>query len=717
MDTQVVGPRESSGPFFEPSDLPSSPHASAISIDEANPENEDTPSSLETQQCTNASAENPSVKGEHQPAPPRMNQVTPFVIATDVFVLAVPIALLVFLFVITALHDRKAGETTYARWQNAAAILATMFPMIFASVFGRCMYEFAHWRVERGVTLGFLEQLLGCRTFGSALGTLFHLRVFRLSGILLVFLWAFSPLGAQSLLRVMTSQFVPNITDTNLQYFDTSGTTGLAKLRIVGPEPYQFSQIQLGGISSMLKTLLLLPTTMRLDAMDPWNNVKIPFLPQNFDSQRSWTPAPSQPELEAYSSIAGVPIIDVPVGNTTTFLESSYLELQCSNISTVKYTGQYAGVEQNASAIPIDLCWDANALGFGGPNEAGADNGSWCGSDQRREDSTVAWSIALNRFVDIYWLSPDEQPRRFGSGNDSATHLAEGFDSPGLLAEEDGIEAGPTRLLFQGLASSHMRNMPLNISAHCDVQQRYVESRVECRRDEGQAHHSCVVAAQRPSRQVHAPENVSQLSFPRVFHHISENLPKATQNFLGMADMGLRYLNDPFLKNIEGFDPQVMFRDIDNHKFSRRLSQLLNTYILLSSFDTGYSLEEAFMVSPIAKTRAKASQLVLVYRVSPPWMAMAITSCILLLVGGVMSVIFRHLALGPEVLGYVSTVIRDSRFMETGGRFGRLDGIEISKKLKSKRIRFGYSEMTHEEQRLMGVGLESDIQSIHEKRR
>lgn len=45
--------------------------------------------------------------------------------------------------------------------------MATVLPIVFASVVGRLMYETARWRLERGASVGSLEQLMGSRTVGG----------------------------------------------------------------------------------------------------------------------------------------------------------------------------------------------------------------------------------------------------------------------------------------------------------------------------------------------------------------------------------------------------------------------------------------------------------------------------------------------------------------------------------------------------------------------
>ena len=52
------------------------------------------------------------------------------------------------------------------------------------------MAKFAAWRLERGVSLGVLEQLMGSKTVFGTLSTQVILRTFNVAGVVLVLLWS-----------------------------------------------------------------------------------------------------------------------------------------------------------------------------------------------------------------------------------------------------------------------------------------------------------------------------------------------------------------------------------------------------------------------------------------------------------------------------------------------------------------------------------------------
>ncbi|KAF5488213.1 hypothetical protein CGCF413_v012014 [Colletotrichum fructicola] len=118
-----------------------------------------------------------------------------FTILTDCAAVLLPISSIVFTIIVWRLNGTENTAESREGWQNAITILATVFPILFASVVGRLTYEAARWKLERGTTLGALEQLIGSRTVGATLLNLLQLRSFNILSAALVAIWAFSPLG------------------------------------------------------------------------------------------------------------------------------------------------------------------------------------------------------------------------------------------------------------------------------------------------------------------------------------------------------------------------------------------------------------------------------------------------------------------------------------------------------------------------------------------
>jgi hypothetical protein len=78
-----------------------------------------------------------------------------------------------------------------------------VFPIVFASILGRATHAIMLWRLERkgGERLGVLDTLAASTSFTNSVITQFRLRSINLLGLLLIVLWALSPIGGQATLR------------------------------------------------------------------------------------------------------------------------------------------------------------------------------------------------------------------------------------------------------------------------------------------------------------------------------------------------------------------------------------------------------------------------------------------------------------------------------------------------------------------------------------
>lgn len=446
--------------------------------------------------------------------------------------------------------------------------MATVLPIVFASVVGRLMSEGARWRLERGASVGSLEQLMGSRTVGGAIVTLFQFHSWNRLTLALLALWALSPLGTQSLLRMSKLHHNLDLGATRTTYFDSSARSQLvdwASLGAGGPSS-SILKARLRAIAGLYSTLVSTPESIKLDTMDPWGNVKIPYL--HPESGSDWRDIRQDLTTDDYSSLAGVPLSDLNYDGKTTFsLESSYIQLQCSNITTSPLSepdGSYRDM------MRVDLLQSAfsDFISISGARHIyELPNGTWHGVSSSRNISSTdtTWSLGLDRFIDPLW---------FGGNNTNFTEFRKGAEGSRaedlhrliLFQDQKGIEAGPTRLLFQAKCKDSSHAPQLYFTGYCDVTQRYVESRVTCDRSTT-TRQNCSVVAQRPSQQMHAPESLTPLSFPVIFHDISQELPLAVGGDVSFqTETSLYYIKDPSLRSINGeeraFLENVTARDL-----------------------------------------------------------------------------------------------------------------------------------------------------------
>ncbi|KAH6687782.1 hypothetical protein F5X68DRAFT_206232 [Plectosphaerella plurivora] len=76
-------------------------------------------------------------------------------------------------------------------------------------------------------------------------------------------------------------------------------------------------------------------------------------------------------------------------------------------------------------------------------------------------------------------------------------------------------------------------------------------------------------------------------------------------------------------------------------------------------------------------------------RVSKTWNLICAASCLILLICGAAGVVIGHIAKGPDMLGCVTSSIRDSRYFKIPASYTTLDSMELAREMKARQIRAG----------------------------
>lgn len=572
---------------------------------------------------------------------------------------------------------------------------------------GRLMTQIAHWRLEKGIKLGTLEQFLGSKTVGGSVISIIRLRVVNLLCVAIIAGWAFSPLGSQGILRMLNTKLAPVTEPSTITYYDTDSKTRLSDWSTVSQVHSMAVENGVLVLDSMYRAVLLTSDSAKADTMDHWGNVKIPYLDSYSRSRNSndWKTVPDNNESE-FSSLVGIPVSGIAPGNTTFSLESTYVHLDCGNITKTSVTVD----DEFVATFPRLTEMNSSALCFAGgsPNGCGVrvPNGTWQGHalDDWLDQSSgrSSWKLAMDRFIDPLWSERTTKPDR---------------TYPGVFANETGVRMDKSTLLFQAsLTTDIVREAPSIFKSRCDVTQRYVESRVHCERTSPSHAQTCAVVAQRRSRRPHAPEAISQLSFPAIFRYVSGKLPLATSRTSFMPGMSLEYINDPSVGAFARPGLPALER-VPPRDLSMRLGRLINSYLMLSQPDnatvtlTG-SVARAVEMSANATVVADAETLVEEYVIDRAWAALYMASCAVLLAAAAWSAVLTHKVHVPEVLGYASTVIRDSKFMDLEPETGRLNGLDLTLQLRNQEVRYGVTQVTLRGAHLAGVGPTSEVEPV-----
>ncbi|CAH0042623.1 unnamed protein product [Clonostachys rhizophaga] len=625
----------------------------------------------------------------------RRRSLRAVVLLTDAAVLVLSLGHLTLLILLMCYHGR-AVDASYDVLQSILTTIGPIFPMVFSFI------------------------LMGSRTVGSAVATHFELRAFNMLGLWILFVWVFSPVGGQSFLRVLDVTYP--LANTSLLYMNTR-------------------QSDHGFYNSSFKDPSYISAFYSSDSgrpgpSDPWGNIKIPLLDVDSNSN-AWHDIDH--DTASYSAFVGLPIVNVSVGNSTFYLESLYLELNCDRATSHaldKNTQSFLEAETPISEIELDDARDALPLGDGGwkrtwPVTEGGTfvNGSWYGYQHARSQD-VMWNIAIDRFIDKFWLTAASE--RHSTNPNKYDYY--GFPSMGAFENETAIEAGPTYLLFQarrnvtlvtdGIYEYKIEVVSVDVQkAKCLVLQKYVESRVTCSRAPHESTADCKVVSQRPSQKPHPSENLSILSHPYVFAYLSKKLP-TTLVTSGVSDPTLWSISDqPEPHDGEGLNVPD-FTNISTSQLSRGLTKVINSYLLVNQADKDLLPRQVSSLFPLldfenreyfkywSLASAETIQFTRVFCVSWPWMTACFASCGVLAVCGIMGIILVHRGNSPEVLGFVSAIVRDSRYIKIPTDLEHMNGEDISRRLKSERLRYGYTSFESRGTPQMGIGRETEITKV-----
>ncbi|KAK4231898.1 hypothetical protein QBC38DRAFT_495163 [Podospora fimiseda] len=227
-------------------------------------------------------------------------------------------------------------------FSQGKVIIPTLFPILFAATLGRFLKLLSMYRVERGERLEVLDQLLGSTTVTNTVVTALSMLSVSYITIILILIWALSPIGGQAAGRAFS--WKPNMTETaaSFSYFSSNNTRNI---------PYR-DTARIGAISRVTNVFGGAITSSRNNSnspMDLWGNVKIPSIEaleaKDVKLNAGWYDASNLTTI-MYSSLLGVPVrrADASDSSSRFSLETSYWTLKCSKIGVgqienLRYSG------------------------------------------------------------------------------------------------------------------------------------------------------------------------------------------------------------------------------------------------------------------------------------------------------------------------------------------------------------------------------------------
>jgi len=514
--------------------------------------------------------------------------------------------------------------------------------------------------------VGLLERLMGSRTFGGTIITQIRLWHFSLIGLGLILLWLLSPIGGQAVLRILSTTSTEAVSNATVNYLNS-------RQQVYAGWPAFDSWYP--GFAGIFTACLLAPAAVKTGPKDLWGNLKIPYfstLSDIAEDSNGWKQVPQANFNPSYSSIFGIPMSGVPAGNTTFNIQSTYVELSCSNRTSAR----------------------TRSLNFFSNPELISTNGPFV-SAQNVTFQTL-WTMgylgdnvtSLTTNITIQSLDSLSNP------TDSETFL------PGLLLYQD----------FTGFQNV--------TSIYCVPTQQYVESEITCTQSSVNAPQACSVTAQRLSMLSHLPNTLTLMSYPQVFNGLSSLLPRSTQQ-LNHIDLFQNYIEQPLSNSYIQSTPWSSFStpptesrllNISLQDFGDRLGSLINAFFHGAQMNsTTYLTGEASSLPVQAATidpalmvkqlKALLPSLTIptssttsgpeTYTISIPFLTLYLFASLMIPLSAIVSLILSRLTLSRDYLGYVSSLARESRYVEFPDGGVGLDGIQRSRMCAARRVRLG----------------------------
>lgn len=488
-----------------------------------------------------------------------------------------------------------------------------------------------------------LEQLLNSQSLAGTVTWLIELRCVHAVGSVLILMWALSPLGGQSALRLLSVEDMAVKTMQQVSYASLNASYGWLWSRNV--------ETARPAMVAYYSAALLGAEGNKQEFTDIWGNPKIPIFDSLRGSDSDWRHVDAS-EATQYASLTGVRLQGLCRDcEVTMSVETSYITLDCRNV---------------AHKVLFD-----SIMNYTGTNLRGWNPNNWTAPflGNAMQINQVVWTSS-------FIATSDYIPR---SVNDTAWIL---FVVRGALPRPNVSIDIPVASIY-----------------NCSVETQRVEAETVCR--EG----SCGVRRVRPSLVdtrprkwtfLHeAPVGFNQLCqhFPWASGYPRFNVPTATDQFL-FGDVA------PYNTTDYKFPDWTTVADTAlSHRLTMALNTMHHTDLAPYSISIGDTFQPLRCTPDLAQhawdsdicyntdfTMADVSRNTKIYRTSKVWVTLLLLTSIFMLLLGAASITLQCLNTVPDILGYVSTITRDNPYVELPANASVVDGPERTRLLRDLRI-------------------------------
>jgi hypothetical protein len=218
--------------------------------------------------------------------------------------------------------------------------------------------------------------------------------------------------------------------------------------------------------------------------------------------------------------------------------------------------------------------------------------------------------------------------------------------------------------------------------SECNFTQKFVQTNVTCGTDMA----SCQPTGMRLTPPASRPSTLIPTTFTDWLTYTSADVPSLTE----------RYIYDPSPADEDELNPEKGFSLLDpkitQEVFTRRLALLVNSFWTIG-FAPMYITGNLTQFNPlqVATLHEPATGSIFydasnVYAYSPPWTGVLFVCSIILVLFGITNVIWESRTIGPNVLGFASSIVRNSRYIDAPKISSAMSGPEKARMLGNLKV-------------------------------
>ncbi|KAI9369053.1 hypothetical protein BJX61DRAFT_545947 [Aspergillus egyptiacus] len=463
----------------------------------------------------------------------------------EAFLCLVALCFIVLAIAALCIQNRPTGDSFGLAMEQAMKLGPTIYPILFAALLSRSLKSIGRYCAQVSVNISTLWALMNTNATADPILHLVSMPTSLLVWLLLI-LWAMSPLGGQSTIRLMYKANSTDITHPELRYWD-NGPLGAMFTRLAimvrndGSWPLSMRDLYSASLMQSIET--------KAGPVDQWANVKIPRLEagnRSLIADDGWMPVRKPSQIEDYTSLFGMPVIGLPElmrqGDVGFAVETSYLELSCEPFRRMDSSNYTSGL-----TIGCDDCFT-----------------------QTGKEQFIRSQKYLGLPADGYYAG--------------GLSFEYGYSDDDIIDPKNPNYTLPRTLRFD---STFMLETS---TTACQVTQRQVEAYIECI-DKG-----CAATKIRKSTTDHRSGNLTAMDYWgwKVLEMITvASTGRGGREVIWGSSTSELFLNDsriaPIQTGIGGIPEGVNMSSIDLDLFATRASILLNTGIQAFMAPTGFA--------------------------------------------------------------------------------------------------------------------------------